>query len=92
MKDFNMGEDRGFQRIADVKLSPPEKETSVNEGKNIPHMDKEELRDLIVALDENIKKYIRFSRHNFERALAFDQRKEKAELRLEELGMRGEGE
>jgi hypothetical protein len=87
MKDFNMGED-SERRIADVKLSPSEKQSHMSEGKNIPHMDKEQLRDLITTLDENIKKYIRFSRHNFERALALDQRKQRAELRLEELGMK----
>jgi hypothetical protein len=90
MKDFNMGEEKGFQRIADLTSPPPEKESSVNDGKNIPNMDKEELQDLIIVLGEKIKENIRRSRHSFERALALDQRKQRAELRLEELGMRVE--
>lgn len=86
MNDFNMGEN-SERNIADVKLSISEKQSHVNESKGIPHMDKEQLRDLILTLDEKIKTYIRYSRNNFERALEADQRKEKAECRLEELSM-----
>ena len=86
MNDFNMGED-SERNIADVKLSTSEKEEHMKEAKNIPQMDTEELRDLIITLNKQIQEYIRKSRNNFERALAADQRKEKAELRLEELSM-----
>jgi hypothetical protein len=56
-------------------------------GKRIEELDGEELRKSVQELDDKIKRCIRKSRRYFEKALAHDQKKERAEMRLEELGL-----
>ena len=57
--------------------------------KQIEEMDGEELKKFIQELGDKIKDCIRSSRHHFQLALQYDRKKERAELRLEQLGWVG---